>query len=80
MVLHSNLLSGGMEVRHLHTFSKDTKEKLVNYSSIMKDSNFKKAIEEHHINCDELTLHGDEDSVIGAIIYEGKDEDTDLTI
>lgn len=68
MVLQSNLLSGGMEVRHLHTFSKEAKDKLRGYMRIIGDDEFLKALDGDHQVDQELGLAGDEDGVVAAIL------------
>ena len=47
-VIQSNLLSGGMDTKHLSIFSEDTKNMLHTYAHLMGDEEFSAALDEKH--------------------------------
>lgn len=75
----SNLLSGGIEVKHLKNFSVETKDQLRAMANLMQDKEMLKNLnleEERsldHKDCDDC-------DILEAIIKEGLNEDTEKLI
>ena len=75
MVIQSNLISGGMEERHLSSISDPTKEKMIGLAGLIQD---KKLIEA--LNGMEDTMESLNDPVLNAIIIDGEDDEVDYVI
>jgi hypothetical protein len=68
LVTQSNLISGGMEIRHLILLSEPTKSKLLELAGILEDKGLEDAIQGNH---DEFDMSGDLDRKLEAILEEG---------
>lgn len=71
-LLKTKLFSGGIENRFLNTFSEESQEHIVNLASISGDNNLVKYLHES----EEM----EDDSIMQAIIHEGKDANVDKFI
>lgn len=76
MVLHSNLLSGGFEQRHLGIFSEKTKKQMIGYARIMEDETLTYSMSDQKLT----NGSNGQDLMIEAIISEGKDPQVDAVI
>ena len=72
LLLHSKLVSGGIENRFINLFSKDTLHVLKDIVEITKDSKISEFIEKGHGDHD--------DELISNIIYSGTDSRVDKLI
>jgi hypothetical protein len=85
MVISSNLLSGGIETKHLKDFSKEARDALIGYADCMDDDNLKQALTAESAKSQGSSklaevLKASSTDPLYAVIFPGKDEDTDLTI
>jgi hypothetical protein len=76
LVIQSNLISGGMEERHLSSLSDPTKEKMLGLAGMIQDSKLIEAL----MGSGEETLDALDDEVLSAIIQDGQCEETDYLI
>ena len=67
-------------MRHVHSFTQEVKIKLLAYSGLMKDNDFLQALKGDYHESLDLCMAGDDDTILKAILKEGNDIDTDLTI
>lgn len=57
MILSSNLLSGGIEDRHLPLFSQESKDQLKSFSLLMEDKVYTKNLTaDDNVDCHDDTL------------------------
>jgi len=84
MVISSNLLSGGIETKHLKDFSKEAKDQLIGYAESMDDENLKQALTavkaKSQVTSKLAEIVNTSKDPLYAVIFPGKDDDTDLTI
>jgi len=73
MILNSKLLSGGIETRHVISFSEEVHTTLLNLTSMTKDARLEKALKEK-------PKETEEDSNLAAMIHEGKNQHIDRLI
>lgn len=84
MVISSNLLSGGMETKHLRDFSQESKDQLLSFAEFMEDENLKKALfaQEKSLGTSKLAnlMNAASQDPLNSVIVPGTDEETDLTL
>ena len=87
MVGQSNLLSGGIERKHMRIFSVKAREELTGMAQLMNDSALVADLaEKKHGEHGTKDVGGEDDvdcddcDILEAVVFEGKNEETDLTI